>query len=126
MTNFLFETFVYILALLGAVYLVLGLTYSIRRRIKSQNIGVEFILLVKNQEEYIEGIIRGIFVEEFLRDVITEDNFTVIDMGSNDDTLKILEKLKKDYQYINVVTFEEKDEIFKNFEEKNLSSLNAN
>lgn len=126
MTLVMFNVFVYILALYGAVYLVIGFVDSVRKKLKNENKSVKFILLVKNQEDSIEGIIRGLFFQNLFRDIITLDRFTVVDMGSADDTLKILEKLKRDYQYLNVVNFDKKDEIFNYFEEDNLSSLNTN
>jgi hypothetical protein len=126
MTTVMFDVFVYILALYGAVYLVIGFVDSIRKRFKNENKSIKFILLVKNQEGCIEGIIRDIFIGNSLGGLITQDSFTVLDMGSTDETLKILEKLKRDYQYLNVLNYEEKNEIFKYFEEDNLSSLKAN
>ena len=115
----LFNVFVYILALYGAVYLIIGFADSIRKKLKNESKGVKFLLLIKDQEDCIEGIIRSISIENFFTDVISQDRFTVLDMGSSDDTLKILEKLKGDYQYLNVLSLDEKEEIFKYFEEDN-------
>lgn len=113
----LFNVFVYLLALYGAVYLVIGFVDSIRKRVNIKDQGVKFILLVKNQEDCVEGLIGNIFKGNLLGDVISEGNFTVLDMGSTDDTLIILEKLKRDYQYLNILKLDERDEIFKYFEE---------
>ena len=115
----LFNVFVYILALYGAVYLIIGYADSIRKKLKNESKGVKFLLLIKDQEDCIEGIIRSISIENFFTDVISQDRFTVLDMGSSDDTLKILEKLKGDYQYLNVLSLDKKEEIFKYFEEDN-------
>jgi hypothetical protein len=43
---------------------------------------------------------------------------TILDMGSKDDTLEILQKLEIDYPCLEVLRKTEKDIIFNSFEEK--------
>ncbi|MGI6538314.1 MAG: hypothetical protein ACOX22_08320 [Caldicoprobacterales bacterium] len=62
------------------------------------------IISVKNQEEAIEGIVRGFIVkagldstEEKLLDIV------LLDFDSTDKTPKVLEKLANDYSVVKVI-----------------------
>ena len=75
------------------------------------------IIAAKNQENKIEGFLRTILFrimygkEECVKDVI------VTDLNSSDDTMKILEKLSKDYDGIKVVNWKECKEVIDNIKE---------
>ena len=73
---------------------------------KEKNIiGLKNILIVKNQEDTIEWI-----VQNAIRNV--KGKLIIIDMGSKDDTWKILEKLKLDNDDIEILKEEDKSKIF--------------
>jgi len=78
--------------------------------------GIKLVILVKNQEDCIEGIIRTIFSGEFLRRIRSGHGLTVIDLGSKDKTALILEKLQKDFDMLEVLKENEKDRIFEGVE----------
>ena len=79
--------------------------------------GIYVIIAAKNQENKIEGFLRTILFrimygkEECVKDVI------VTDLNSSDDTMKILEKLSKDYDGIKVVNWKECKEVIDNIKE---------
>ncbi len=106
-----------LLALYGAIALSIIVINSIFQRVKSEKSKLKLILLVKDNEEAIEGIIRNIFAGNFLRKVIPESKLTVLDMGSTDETLKILGKLKCEYEQLELLSMAEKDNAFEGFEE---------
>ena len=65
------------------------------------------IIATKNQENKIEGFLRSFLFrviygkEENVKDVI------VTDLGSKDETPKIIESLSKDYECIKIATWRE-------------------
>ena len=79
--------------------------------------GIYIIIATKNQENKIEGFLRTILFrimygkEECVKDVI------VADLGSTDDTVKILNKLSKDYNEIKVVNWKECKEVIDSIKE---------
>ena len=74
------------------------------------------VLIVKNQEEVIEGIIRNLSSADILRKAMTTEKLTILDMSSSDKTLEILNKLKSDYEYFDILEEDEKESIFAGFE----------
>ena len=78
--------------------------------------GVYFIIAVKNQEEKIEGFMRSILFrilygkEECIKNVI------VTDLGSNDKTKEIIEKLEKDYKFIQLIDWKNCKELIDNMD----------
>ena len=69
------------------------------------------ILVLKNQEEKAEGIIRS-FLFRYIqgKDDILE-NIIIADLNSVDNTKEVLKKLKTDYEQIEVCDWEECKEI---------------
>ena len=88
-----------ILSLMSA-YTVIGiiLTFEIIiKAIRNKKEECPYILIaVKNQAEQIEGIIRTLMQKYPYSD------FLLIDLGSTDDTRKILMKLSDDYSRIEI------------------------
>ena len=79
-----------------------------------QSDGIYLIIAVKNKEDKIEGFLRSILFK-FLYG--KDDNFKeiiVTDLGSEDNTLKILDALQEDYKCIKVSNWKECKEIFDN------------
>ncbi|MGI6776729.1 MAG: glycosyltransferase [Acetivibrionales bacterium] len=103
---------VFFLAIYGVFTLIMGLKGLITQKIDIEDYKTKLVIMVKDQEETIEGIIRTIFMESFLRKVLSNDKLIVIDMGSKDKTREILEKLKREYEYIEVLNENQKDRVF--------------
>ncbi|RCX21022.1 hypothetical protein DFR58_101227 [Anaerobacterium chartisolvens] len=116
MLRIAFEVFVGLLAIYGIISLVSGLISPIRQRLGSESSRVKMVIIMKNQEQTAEGIIRNIFTADILRRVMSNEKLTVIDMGSSDNTRRILDTLKNDYDFFDVLSENEKEDIFKKFD----------
>jgi glycosyltransferase involved in cell wall biosynthesis len=70
--------------------------------------GSRLVLLVKNKEDSIEGILHILMnsTDGFFEELI------VADMGSDDETLKILLKLSEKYGNLKILSEKEKEKIF--------------
>ena len=77
------------------------------KKINIKQNGVYMILVLKNQEEKAEGIIRSfLFRYIYGKDDILE-NIIIADLNSVDNTKEVLKKLKTDYEQIEVCDWEE-------------------
>jgi len=112
MLKTIIDFFVYLLAVYGVLSLIINIIDSVHPGSGLRSSGVKMVLLVKNQEETIEGIIRSMFMGDFLRKIGSGHMLTVLDMGSKDKTPVILEKLKKQYESMEVLMAEEKEKVF--------------
>ena len=116
MADFVLTSILWILALYGLFEIIKNIIYICTyTNLKSD--GIYVIIAAKNQENKIEGFLRTILFrimygkEECVKDVI------VTDLNSSDDTMKILEKLSKDYDGIKVVNWKECKEVIDNIKE---------
>ena len=113
----IFQFITYVLAIYGLINLAVNLSDLLYKRSYSKDIKIKAVLFVKNCEDVIEGVIRNIFFGYFLRKVMSNGTLTVVDMGSTDSTLDILERLEKDYDTVNVLKEYEKEKVFNFFNE---------
>ena len=116
MLDFIINGIFWVLALYGLFEIIKNIIYICTyTNLKSD--GIYLIIAAKNQENKIEGFLRTILFrimygkEECVKDVI------VTDLNSSDDTMKILEKLSKDYDGIKVVNWKECKEVIDNIKE---------
>ena len=79
---------------------------------------IKLVLIVKNQGDTIEGVLRNVLPRNFIRKLMPGGKLTILDMGSKDDTLEILQKLEIDYPCLEVLKQGEKEAIFNSFEEE--------
>ncbi|MDQ2085111.1 hypothetical protein RBH29_01500 [Herbivorax sp. ANBcel31] len=124
MAEKVFEIVMFILATYGFVTLIHDLAVTIKNKSKYKNSMIKLVLIVKNQGDAIEGVLRNVLPRNFIRKLMPEGRLIVLDMGSKDDTLEILEKLEKDYECLEVLKKSEKDTIFNTFEEEGESRTN--
>lgn len=108
--EFILNTIFWTLALYGLFEIIKNIIYlSTYTNFKSD--GIYVIIAVKNQENKIEGFLRTMLFrimygkEECVKDVI------ITDLDSTDDTMKILNKLSKDYDGIKVINWKECKEV---------------
>lgn len=96
------------LFILFCIYLAKKIKLNKKIFISSNNNG-HVILVTKNQEETIEGIIRSIAWNLINRckDQCTITDIIIFDTGSTDDTLFILEKLSKEYEFLHLMSKKE-------------------
>ena len=122
MPEMVYNMFVYLLAVYGAIALIISIIESISKNIKEGISGMRLILQVKNQQEYIEGVVRNLCSGNVLGKVVPVKTITVLDMGSSDDTLKILKLLNRDFNCLEIIERDEKEKIFEGFDEENFPS----
>lgn len=115
MLSIFISIFIYLLAFYGAIVLVLTIVNSMRFRVQEDNPKMKLIVLVKDNEDNVEGAVRGIFSGELLRKLRVSGKLTMLDMGSKDDTKKILSKLADEYPHLEFVEEPEKEKIFEGF-----------
>jgi len=115
MLNNIFEGLIYIFAVYGAVTIIFNFINFVIRYRSVENKGVKLVLIVKNQEKTIEGIIRNIYSKDTTGRMMCSERVTVLDMNSADQTLEILKKLEQDYEHLDVLTENERDKIFEGF-----------
>ncbi len=118
MLDFILNGILWTLALYGLFEIIKNIIYICTyTNLKSD--GIYIIIAAKNQENKIEGFLRTILFrimygkEDCVKDVI------VTDLDSTDDTMKILNKLSKDYDEIKVVNWKECKEVIDNIKEVN-------
>ena len=116
MEDFILNGILWTLALYGLFEIIKTIIYICTyTNLKSD--GIYVIIAAKNQENKIEGFLRTILFrimygkEECVKDVI------VTDLNSTDDTMKILNKLSKDYEEIKVVNWKECKEVIDSIKE---------
>ncbi len=117
MLNAMLSVITYLLAAYGALCLIMSIADAVRQRVNQENSGIKLVLMVKNQEEFIEGVIRNIFMGDFLRKVMSGRRLSVVNMGSEDSTPEILDRLKEYYGEFDVIEENEKESIFKDFQD---------
>jgi len=116
MVETLCTVFVLLLAVYGAVAIAASIINAVRCRFSSDDQGVKLVLMVKDQQETIEGIVRCVFSGDFLRKTLPNGKFIILDMGSDDETPEILKRLKDIYEYLEVLGINEKEKIFAGFD----------
>ena len=108
--SMIFQVIICILALYGLIEIIIE-TY---RAVFVLNTGNDMYILVavKNQEENIEGIVRSIvFKNLYDRNDEIFNNILIADMGSTDNTVKILKKLCGEYEFLKIIDCSESNGI---------------
>ena len=113
MSTFIVNAIIWTLAIYGLLEIIKNIIFTYTyTNLKAD--GIYMIIAVKNQENKIEVFLRSILFrilygkDEYIRNVI------VTDLNSKDNTKEILDKLSKDYKYIEVVEWKEFKEIMEN------------
>ncbi|MGE5328928.1 MAG: glycosyltransferase [Deltaproteobacteria bacterium] len=117
------QVIIWILALYGLIEIIIE---AYRAVFVLNNVKDMYILIaVKNQEENIEGVVRSIvFKNLYNRNDEIFNNIIIADMGSTDNTVKILEKLCSEYECLKVIDCSEaNDAIRKIFKDNNLLQI---
>lgn len=112
---FLFLT--YMFAGYGLITLAIQLIDMIHKKTNLQDKKIRAVLLVKNCEDIIEGIMRSSIYSWFTRRLISDGSLTVVDMGSQDETLDILERMSSNDEGFRILREGEKEKVFDVFDE---------
>lgn len=113
MGDFILNSILWTLALYG-LFEIIKTIINIYTYTNLKSDGIYIIVAVKNQENKIEGFLRNFLFrviygkEENIKDII------VADLDSTDETVNILNKLGKDYNYIKVTNWKECKDIIEN------------
>jgi hypothetical protein len=105
----------HMLAIYGLFCLIVGAFGYMYKRVSFKGCKLQVVLLVKDAERCIEGIIRNIFMGDFLRKLMLDGRLTVIDMGSEDKTRDILYRLKDEYSSMEIVEEDGKERVLDDF-----------
>lgn len=117
MLEFIMFGIVWTLAIYGFIEIIKTIYFYLLHTKLNSN-GIYLIVAVKNQEEKIEGVLRSILFrfiygkEECINDII------VTDLGSQDKTPDIIEKLGEDYNSIKILNWKDCKELIENLNEK--------
>jgi|LSQX01.3.fsa_nt_gb hypothetical protein len=110
MFDILLKSFVAFLVVYTIIHIIINMYKSARILLKrsNKNEGVYIVITVKDQEETIEGRIRSIVWKGLNNPYCgVTPNVLVVDMGSTDDTLEILNRLRNEYDFMKVTNKEE-------------------
>lgn len=117
MLEFIMFGIIWTLAIYGFIEIIKTIYfYLIHTKLNSN--GIYLIVAVKNQEEKIEGVLRSILFrfiygkEESINDII------VTDLGSQDKTNDIIEKLGRDYNSVKILNWKDCKELIEKINEK--------
>ena len=99
--EFVVSIIVWTLALYGLFEIIKNIVY-ICTYTKLNTDGIYFLVVVKNQEENIEGFLRNLLFR-IIYGKEEVKNILVVDLNSKDNTKKIVENLEKEYEQINLL-----------------------
>jgi hypothetical protein len=110
MTDFIINAILWTLALYGLTEIIKNIYYiSTYTNLKSD--GIYLIVAVKNQANRIEGFVRTILFRILYGKEDNVNKILITDLGSTDETKKILEGISKDYEFIDVINWRECKEV---------------
>jgi hypothetical protein len=115
MLKLVFEFCTYLMAAYGIFCLAVSLVSRLYCRVGLPDERMKLFLMVKNTENMIEGVVRSIFLNNLLKNTIPAQRLYIIDMGSSDDTRKILSRLEKEYDSISVIREDENERLISVF-----------
>lgn len=104
-----------LLAVYGAYTLISCMIGAVMSRGASETSKVRVVVVVRDVEEQIENIVRNALKAELATRLMSGGNLTFVDMASQDGTLLLLNKLKRDYENIEILEIEERDKAFSDF-----------
>lgn len=106
---------VWILAIYGLLEIIKNVIYICTyTNLKTK--GIYLLVAVKNEEENIEYFLRNIlFKIIYGKEEIK--NILIVDLNSKDNTKKIVERLQKEYEQINLLNWKECRELLENIKE---------
>lgn len=122
MLSFIVNSIFWTLAIYGAFEIVRTIiNIYMNGKIKSN--GIHIIIAVKNEEKNIEGFLRNFLFRIIYGKEEDINNILVVDLGSEDETVNILNNLKKEYECIKITDWNQCKEIIENMncEEENIN-----
>ena len=108
MVEIIVQLIIGLFAVYGFIQLFINIVNSIRIR-NQRNDGIKLIMAVKNRQDNVEGAVRSIFINGVLDRVGAENVLYVADMGSTDDTPRIIHNLCSRYDNLKPVNIQENE-----------------
>jgi len=113
--NIVISIIIWTLAFYGLFEIIKNIIY-IYTYTNFRSKGIYLIVAVKNQEDTIECFFRN-FLFRIIYGKEELENVLVVDLNSEDSTKKIIEKLEKEYEQINLLSWKECKELIENIKE---------
>lgn len=110
MGDFILNTILWTFALYG-LFEIIKTIINIYTYTNLKSDGIYVIIAVKNQENKIEGFLRSFLFRVIYGKEDYVKNIIVADLDSKDETINILNRLEKDYEYIKVTNWKECKEV---------------
>lgn len=111
MLDFVINCILWVCALYGLIEIIKNIIYiHTCNTIKTD--GIHMVILVKNQENKIEGFIRALNFkilygkEDYFKDIL------ILDLNSNDNTKNIIENISNDNSNIKLINWNEFNDLF--------------
>ena len=116
--NSIVNPVMYIMAFYGFISILMSLRKLFYRGMRLKNGKMRMVLIVKDGEEIIEAVIRSIASGVIPENIASEGDIYIVDMGSSDKTVDILQRLKNMYyNNIEIVTKNDRSKVFDNFDD---------
>ena len=113
MLNFFLNTLICSLALYGFIEILKSIYYIFTyTNLKSD--GIYLIVATKNQGKQIEGFLRNFLFRVIYGKEDMVKQIMVADLGSNDETKEIIDKISNDYDFIKSMNWKECKNIIEN------------
>ena len=111
MLKVIIDFFTYLLAVYGILSLIINIADALHARKTAASKGTRLALIVRDQEQTVEGFIRSIFLNDHTRRFLPQGKLHVVDLDSTDATAEILKRLEKEYN-IEIYAFDRREELF--------------
>jgi len=116
--NSIVNPVMYIMAFYGFISILMSFQKLFYRGMRLKNGKMRMVLIVKDGEEIIEAVIRSIASGVIPENIASEGDIYIVDMGSSDKTVDILQRLKNMYyNNIEIVTKNDRSKVFDNFDD---------
>lgn len=104
--EYILKSLIWILAIYGLIDIIKDILATFSK--PKINIDDTYIIIaVKNKSNSIENLLRNILFKIFYMKDESNTNVIVTDLGSNDETTEILNRLKQDYNCLELLEWQE-------------------
>ena len=115
MQDFIINAVLWILALYGLIEIIKNIFY-IYTYTHFMSDGLYVIIATKNQEERIEGLLRTA-ISKICGKEERPKNIILTDLDSQDNTLKIINNIEKEYKFIKILSWKDCKQLIENIKE---------
>ncbi|MBR3720453.1 MAG: hypothetical protein IKN09_01775 [Clostridia bacterium] len=111
MIDFFINCILWVCAIYGIIEIIKNVIYIHScNRIKTD--GIHMIIAVKNKEDIIEGFLRNLNFRILYGKENLIENIIVLDLNSNDNTKRIVERFSNDCSNVKLINWNEFEELF--------------